>query len=173
MSCCPDRMGMRRNPNWKYYKTIKKVCVNAGYITHCVTKDAEVLRITNDVTKKTGKACWVECANIHNVSAQVVECDLKVYVKEIKKPANSISTKTTKKSCLGTRKLDNWLVKYVDEDGDTSEELFVGITKAEMFKRIEENRTRFGLTPLSVNGKKGIFLSDDEARITKEYIGEL
>lgn len=173
MSCCPDRMGMRKNPNWKYYKTVKKVCVNAGYINHCVTQDTEVLRITNAVTEKTGKICWVECVNVHNISAQVVECDLKVYTKEAEKPANAITVKSRKKNCLGATKFKNWLVKYVDEDGDESEERLVGITKAEMLRRIEENRIRFGLTPISVNGKKGTFLSDDEARRTKEYIGEL
>ena len=153
MSCCPDRMGMRKNPNWKYYKTVKGARVNAGYVNHCVTQDAEVLRITSAVTEKTGKICWVECANVRNISAQVVECDLKVYVRGASKPANAVSA--PKSTCPKARnEFADYYITFVDEDGDESSEYCEHKTEKMIDEIIKYNEDRFGLTAVKVERGK-------------------
>lgn len=178
MSCCPDRVGMKKNNEWSYYKTVKNIRVNAGYVSHCLTQDPDVLKITSDVTARTGKSAWAECANVRHINAQVVECDLKVYVKVLAKPANAITVKVTKKkrSCpRTTSRLNNYVVVFEDEDGDTSEETFNQLDKDQLLKKLDENWQRFGLWAISVNGKqvKAVVLTDEEARQYKEYVGDL
>ena len=154
MSCCPDRVGMRKNESWKYYKTVKSVCVNSGYITHCITQDPEVLRITSAVTEKTGKIAWVECANVKNLSAQVVRCDLKVYVKVAEKPSNAVRVRA---SCRRARtEFSDYRITFVDEDGDESAEYFEKRTQKMIDEIIEYNKNKFGLVAIKVERGKHI-----------------
>ena len=178
MSCCPDRIGMKKNNEWSYYKTVKNIRVNAGYVSHCLTKDPDVLRIMADVTARTKKTAWAECANVRHINAQVVECDLKVYVKVLAKPANAITVKVAKKkrSCpKTTSRLNDYVVVFKDEDGDMSEETFYQLDKDQLLEKLEEKWERLGLRTISVKGKRvnAIVLTDEEARQCKEYVGDL
>lgn len=153
MSCCPDRVGMKKNKDWSYYKTVKNVRVNAGYVLHCLTQDPDVLRIMADVTARTGKTAWAECANVRHINAQVVECDLKVYVKVLVKPANAVTVKHNK-SCHVASCPTKYILTYIDEDGDESEDSFCG-SEDDLVQKMYNDFNRFGVKMVGLKSTFG------------------
>ena len=166
MSCCPDRVGMKRNEAWSYYKTVKNVTVNAGYVTHNLTQDVDVLRITSDVTARTGMPAWAECVNVRKLNNQVVKVDLKIYVRKIDKPmVATIKPNVKKVSVRKKMTFKTFKVIFEDEDGDRSEEVFENISKDQLLEKLNYNLTKFGLRTISVNGKGGIDITDTKAGV--------
>ena len=146
---------------WQLVEVIYDVKTNSGYVLPTANNDPAVRsameRVRSELTAKYPKNQQIlidtKCVNVTHINACVVMCDVELWAKIT---TNRTSYKSDKKvSPRKQIKSDKYLITFIDEDGDTSEETFEG-SEDGLVEVLNKNFHKFGLKlhALKRNGRK-------------------
>lgn len=147
---------------WMKVDQFNDVKLNAGYVSPCVNNDpsirAAMTQVLENMRTKYPENQEIlldtKCVNLRQVNAQVVMCDVEIWAKITTKKMSSykIDQKVSPRKQI---KSDKYLITFIDEDGDTSEEAFEGSENG-LVEVLYRNYHKFGLKlhSLKRNGRK-------------------
>ena len=148
---------------WIKVDQLSSIKLNSGYVSPCANNDPSV-RSAMAATLEKLKAVYPEnqeilvdtkCINLHPINAQVVSCDVEIWAKITTKRGSSYKIDEKKVSRRKQTKLNKYVITFIDEDGDTSEDHFEG-TDEGLVQFLHTNLHKFGLSlhALKCNGRK-------------------